>query len=114
MRIPKFLKSFTTIILAELIAVGLLAAPAVPVLAEEPTDPIVSNLISSEFEYFVGNSVFFYDDAYFNRPAYEYDQSFATTSLCLAMAAFNAPGGKYPQGYRCAEDMMKKMGIENI
>ncbi|MCQ2530435.1 MAG: hypothetical protein MJ086_04185 [Lachnospiraceae bacterium] len=75
---------------------------------------IPSNKISSLFEYYVGKNTFFYDDAYFNMPASEYDDSFATTSLCLAMSAFNNPSVGYTDGERCARDMMEKMGFSNI
>lgn len=115
MKRNKFLKSFLSIFLAELIFFGALASsPITALAATEEENLISSNLISSSFEYYVGDSVFFYDDAYFNKPASEYNDSLATTSLCLAMSAFNAPGGDYTKGYRCAEDMMKKMGFENI
>ncbi len=108
----RFLKKTLVIILTAMLTLSSLILQPLTTYADDGSIP--SNQISSTFEFFVGNSTFFYDDGYFNTPASEYDDSFATTSLCLAMSAFNNPNNGYKNGARCAEDMMEKMGFSNI
>ncbi len=55
-----------------------------------------------------------YSDEYFMKDSTEYDNSLATMSMCMNMASVAYIGGNYSEQCRFIEELMKKIGFENI
>lgn len=58
-------------------------------------------------ERFDCSSTYYYEDAYFDKNAEEYDSSLATMSLCLAISAFGANGVSLEEAYYTPEEAIK-------
>lgn len=60
-------------------------------------------------------STYFYDDNYFTKSAYNYNQSLATMTLCFAMSAFGCKfDGTYTNQSKNASDLLQELEFEDF
>ncbi|MDR1639234.1 MAG: S-layer homology domain-containing protein [Clostridiales bacterium] len=74
---------------------------------------------SGKFAFPTGNledaeATYYYDDAYFEQSANNYDPKLATMSLCLEMSAMSSNYADYPDKSQNAQDLLGQIGFKGI